>query len=79
MFGGNDNSDKALQKLVDRRLERGGTPGLKAVVMRGSVSPPESRAGGRRRSSRTGRLSCGAVKMRIVDVPFLFEFLHARH
>jgi len=38
MFGGNDNSDKALQKLVDRRLQRGGTSGLKAVVMRGAVT-----------------------------------------
>jgi osmotically-inducible protein OsmY len=39
MFGGNDNSDKALQKLVDRKLQRsGGVAGLKAVVMRGSVT-----------------------------------------
>ena len=39
MFGGNDNSDKALQKLVDRRLQRsGGIAGLRAVVMRGSVT-----------------------------------------
>jgi osmotically-inducible protein OsmY len=40
MFGGNDNSDKALQKQVDRRLQRsgGGGPGIKAVVMRGSVT-----------------------------------------
>jgi hypothetical protein len=40
MFGGNDNSDKALQRLVDRRLQRsgGGSAGLKAVVMRGSVT-----------------------------------------
>lgn len=40
MFGGNANSDKALQKLVDRRLQRsgGGVSGLKAVVMQGSVT-----------------------------------------
>lgn len=40
MFGGNDNSDKALQKLVDRRLQRtgSGVSGLKAVVTRGSVT-----------------------------------------
>jgi osmotically-inducible protein OsmY len=40
MFGGSDNSDKALQKLVDRRLQRsgGGVSGMKAVVMRGSVT-----------------------------------------
>jgi osmotically-inducible protein OsmY len=40
MFGGNANSDKALQKLVDRRLQRSGTSasGLKAVVMHGSVT-----------------------------------------
>jgi osmotically-inducible protein OsmY len=40
MFGGNDNSDKALQKLVDRRLQRsgGGGSGLKVVVMGGSVT-----------------------------------------
>jgi osmotically-inducible protein OsmY len=39
MFGGNANSDKALQKLVDRRLQRsGGGSGLKAVVMLGSVT-----------------------------------------
>jgi osmotically-inducible protein OsmY len=40
MFGGNDNSDKALQKLVDRRLQRSssGVSGMKAVVMRGSVT-----------------------------------------
>ena len=41
MFGGNANSDKALQKLVDRRLERSGggsQSGLRAVVMNGSVT-----------------------------------------
>jgi osmotically-inducible protein OsmY len=40
MFGGNDNSDKALQKLVDRKLQRSGgsAAGLRAVVMRGSVT-----------------------------------------
>jgi osmotically-inducible protein OsmY len=40
MFGGNANSDKALQKLVDRRLQRsgGGGLGLRAVVMNGSVT-----------------------------------------
>jgi osmotically-inducible protein OsmY len=40
MFGGNVNSDKVLQKLVDRRLQRsgGGASGLKAVVMHGSVT-----------------------------------------
>ena len=39
MFGGNDNTDKALQKLVDRRLQRcGGAAGLRAVVMHGSVT-----------------------------------------
>jgi len=40
MFGGSDNSDKALQKLVDRRLQRsgGGGSGVRAVVMRGSVT-----------------------------------------
>ena len=40
MFGANANSDKALQKLVDRRLQRsgGGGSGLRAVVMHGSVT-----------------------------------------
>jgi osmotically-inducible protein OsmY len=40
MFGGNANSDKALQKLVDRRLQRSGAgaSGLRAVVMNGSVT-----------------------------------------
>jgi osmotically-inducible protein OsmY len=41
MFGGNDNSDKALQKLVNKRLERSGAgsqTGLKAIVVRGSVT-----------------------------------------
>ncbi len=40
MFGGNANSDKALQKSVDRRLQRsgGGASGLRAVVMGGSVT-----------------------------------------
>ena len=40
MFGGNANSDKALQKLVDRKLQRSGSgaSGLKAVVMGGSVT-----------------------------------------
>lgn len=41
MFGGgNANSDKALQKLVDRRLQRsgGGSSGMRAVVMQGSVT-----------------------------------------
>jgi len=39
MFGGNANSDKALQRLVDRRLQRsGGGSGMKAVVMGGSVT-----------------------------------------
>jgi osmotically-inducible protein OsmY len=39
MLGGNATSDKALQKLVDRRLQRsGGGAGLKAVVMNGSVT-----------------------------------------
>jgi osmotically-inducible protein OsmY len=40
MFGGNANSDKELQKLVDRRLQRsgGGGMGIRAVVMQGSVT-----------------------------------------
>ena len=39
MFGGNANSDKALQKSVERRLQRsGGGAGMKAVVMQGSVT-----------------------------------------
>jgi osmotically-inducible protein OsmY len=39
MFGGNANSDKELQKLVDRRLQRsGGGAGLRAMVMGGSVT-----------------------------------------
>jgi osmotically-inducible protein OsmY len=40
MFGANANSDKALQKLVDRRLQRsgGGGSGIRAVVMNGSVT-----------------------------------------
>jgi osmotically-inducible protein OsmY len=39
MFGGNNESDKALQKLVDRRLQRsGGVSGMKAVVLHGSVT-----------------------------------------
>jgi len=40
MFGVNGNSDKALQKLVDRRLQRSGGSGsgLRAVVMGGSVT-----------------------------------------
>ncbi|HJQ79716.1 MAG TPA: BON domain-containing protein [Lacipirellulaceae bacterium] len=40
MFGGNANSDKELQKLVDRRLQRsgGGGSGIRAVVMNGSVT-----------------------------------------
>jgi len=41
MFGGgNANSDKALQKLVDRKLQRsgGGGSALRAVVMNGSVT-----------------------------------------
>jgi osmotically-inducible protein OsmY len=38
MLGGNQNSDKALQKLVDRRLQRSGALGLRAVVMNGSVT-----------------------------------------
>jgi osmotically-inducible protein OsmY len=40
MFGANANSDKALQKLVDRRLQRSGGSGagLRAVVMNGSVT-----------------------------------------
>jgi osmotically-inducible protein OsmY len=40
MFGANANSDKALQRLVDRRMQRsgGGGSGLRAVVMNGSVT-----------------------------------------
>src|SRR5436190_21285001 len=40
MFSGNAASDKALQKQVDRRLERSGGSqlGLKAVVLNGSVT-----------------------------------------
>jgi osmotically-inducible protein OsmY len=38
MFGGNANSDKALQKLVDRRLQRSNGGGLRAVVLNGSVT-----------------------------------------
>jgi osmotically-inducible protein OsmY len=39
MFGANANADKALQKLVDRRLQRsGGGWGIRAVVMNGSVT-----------------------------------------
>jgi osmotically-inducible protein OsmY len=40
MFGGDANLDKALQKLVDRKMQRsgGGISGLRAVVMRGSVT-----------------------------------------
>jgi osmotically-inducible protein OsmY len=39
MFGANANSDKELQKLVDRRLQRsGGGYGMRAVVMNGSVT-----------------------------------------
>ncbi len=40
MFGGVDQSDKALQKLVDRRMLRsgGGGSGVKAIVVRGSVT-----------------------------------------
>jgi osmotically-inducible protein OsmY len=40
MFGGNDTSDKALQKSVARRLERSGAgaTGLTITVQRGSVN-----------------------------------------
>ena len=40
MFGHNANSDKELQKLVDRRLQRsgGGGLGIRAVVMNGTVA-----------------------------------------
>ncbi len=39
MFGNSANSDKALQKLVDRRLQRSaGGSGMKAVVMQGAVT-----------------------------------------
>ena len=41
MFGGNETSDKALQKAVNRRLERSGAgtrSGLAAIVQRGSVT-----------------------------------------
>jgi len=40
MFGGDNNSDKALQKLVDRKMQRsgGGLSGLRAVVARGSIT-----------------------------------------
>jgi osmotically-inducible protein OsmY len=38
MFGGDKNSDKALQKLVNQRLERSGGTGLKAVVANGAVT-----------------------------------------
>jgi osmotically-inducible protein OsmY len=39
MLGGNVNSDKALQKLVDRRMQRsGGGGGIRAVVLNGSVT-----------------------------------------
>ena len=40
MFGGNASSDKALQKLVDRKMQRsgGGGSGMRAVVMNGSVT-----------------------------------------
>ena len=39
MFGGNANSDKELQKSVERRLQRsGGGAGLRAMVMGGSVT-----------------------------------------
>jgi osmotically-inducible protein OsmY len=40
MFGGNGNSDKDLQKLVDRKMQRsgGGGSGLRAVVSGGSVT-----------------------------------------
>jgi osmotically-inducible protein OsmY len=40
MFGANANNDKALQKLVDRKMQRsgGGGSGMRAVVMHGSVT-----------------------------------------
>jgi osmotically-inducible protein OsmY len=41
MFGGNDSSDKALQKAVSRRLERSGAgtrSGLNVSVQRGNVT-----------------------------------------
>ena len=40
MFGPNATADKALQKLVDRRLQRsgGGGSGIRAVVMNGNVT-----------------------------------------
>ena len=40
MFGKNPAADKALQKLVDRRLQQSGGSqlGLKAVVVNGSVT-----------------------------------------
>ena len=40
MFGGgNANADKALQKMVDRKMQRsGGVSGMRAVVMSGSVT-----------------------------------------
>ena len=40
MFGGDANSDKNLQKLVDRKLQRsgGGGAGMRAVVAGGSVT-----------------------------------------
>ena len=40
MFGKNPAADKALQKLVDRRLQQSGGAqlGLKAVVVNGSVT-----------------------------------------
>ncbi len=40
MFGRNPAADKALQKLVDRRLQQSGGSqlGLKAVVVNGSVT-----------------------------------------
>jgi osmotically-inducible protein OsmY len=40
MFGKNPAADKALQKLIDRRLQQSGGSqlGLKAVVVNGSVT-----------------------------------------
>jgi osmotically-inducible protein OsmY len=38
MFGGDASADKALQKLVDRKLQRSGGLSVRAVVMRGSVT-----------------------------------------
>jgi osmotically-inducible protein OsmY len=41
MFGGNDTTDKALQKSVTRRLERSGAgsqSGLTATVQHGTVT-----------------------------------------